>query len=264
MGSKAATKAISALLLLLLAACSNGFQQFYEPAKINYGPAKVPFSGEATVLSGSRNAEADVARMYSDGYGLVGVSSFNGPATDPALAKQQASAVGASHVIITSEYERTVSGAVPITTPTTQTSYSSGTVSAAGGYGSYSGSTTTYGTQTTYMPYSVARYEIRALFFGPLERTGLGIFRREANDQEKQRAGTNKVHVVLATRRGSPAYNSDILPGDFLVSIGEISVDDVPATQNYLSSNANREVVITLIRDGRRLEKKLFNPAGVW
>lgn len=255
-------------LALISAACSNGYQQFYEPSKINYGPMLLPFSGEPQVLTGSKDAEADVSRMYTDGYALIGQASFTGPATDPSLAKQQAKAVGASHVLLVAEYERTVSGVLPMTTPTTQTSYTSGTVNAFGsggsGWGNYSGTTTTYGTQTTYVPYNVDRYSHGALFFAPLNRTGLGIFRREGNDQEKQRAGTNKVSTVLAVRRGSPAYNAEVLPGDLLISIDEVSFDDYPALTKHLGAHPGREMSLVLVRGSQRIEKKFVNPAGSW
>lgn len=255
-------------LALLVAACSNGYQEFYEPSKINYGPMLLPFSGEPQVLTGSKDAESDVSRMYADGYALIGQSSFTGPAATPAQAAQQAKAVGASHVLLVTEYERTVSGVLPMTTPTTQTSYTSGTVNAYGsggsGWGNYSGTTTTYGTQTTYVPYNVDRYSHGALFFAPLSRTGLGIFRREGNDQEKQRAGTNKVSTVLAVRRGSPAYNADVLPGDLLISVDDVSFDDYPALSRYLSAYPGREMRLVLVRGTQKVEKRLVNPTGGW
>ena len=56
------------------------------------------------------------------------------------------------------EYKLQASGTIPITTPTTQTTYHSGNVNAYGGgynsYGNYSGTSTTHGSQTTYYNYT--------------------------------------------------------------------------------------------------------------
>lgn len=255
-------------LAALVSACVNHYQRNYQPATIDYGQL-APFTGEPQVASGSKDAEADIARMYADGYALIGHAKFSAPQTSQSLAAQQAKAVGASHVLLVTEYERTVSSMMPMTTPTTQTTYTGGTANAYGlgggsAWGNYSGTTTTYGTQTTYVPLNVDRYAHGALFFAPLTRTGLGIFRREGNDQEKQRAGTNKIATVLAVRRGSPAYAADLLPGDLLVSIDGLDFGDYAAISKYLGTYPGREMALVLVRGTHRVEKKIVNPVGSW
>lgn len=257
-------------LACLLAGCTNGYEQFYRP---NSGLANsplhaVPFSGEPKLAASGGDAKRDVREMYEQGYVLVGVSDFVGPAANQAGATAQAKKVGAAIVLISSKYRNTVSGAMPLTLPTATTSYSSGNVNTfgSGGFatGNYSGTTTTYGTQTTYIPYSVDKYEQVALYFAPLERAGFGVMLDPLTDGQRRELESNQGVQITVVRNGSPAFRADVLPGDLLLMVGTNPTYDVQSALRALVSAAGTDTTVVLSRNGRKLTKPISIPAGDW
>src|SRR5207248_10480767 len=96
---------------------------------------------------------------------------------------------------------------MPLTLPTTTTSTSNGnvSVSGSGGYanGTYSGTTTTYGSRTTYFPMTVNRFSKVGLYFAEAPRTGSGILPRELNQDEIAKYETQRAFVIRYIRDGS-------------------------------------------------------------
>ena len=148
-----------------LAGC-NGYAKYYSPNP-SISPEVIaerridPPPAEPELVHGG-DPKVDIPATLADGYILIGSSSFHGPQANDAGAVAQGKIVGADRVLIFNKYLRTDQGAMPLTTPTVQTSFSTGTATAFGSGGSAtafgSGTTTTYGTETTYIPYSIEKY----------------------------------------------------------------------------------------------------------
>ena len=256
-------KAILAGAAAMLAGCANGYAQFYQPNTNPVVAQDTIRSGEQPQLrSSTGDPRQDVEIMFTEGYEVVGSASFNGPMNNIHGAIDQAKKVGASIVVANRKYTNTVSGVLPLTMPTTQTSYTNGTVNAygSGGFasGNYSGTTTTYGSETTYIPYSVTRYDQQALFFAPIKRVGLGIMPRALTAEEAQALGSQRAVVIRAVRRGSPAYNADILPGDIVRSVNGAAVGDFDDFRASFHRGAVNHLV--LVRAGQTLEKDVNVP----
>lgn len=255
--------------LATLSGCENPYAEFYKSTRApGVTIAAEPSAIEPRIVSSSGDLQRDVQRMFEDGYAVIGVASFVGPAQHESAAVSQAKKVGAAIVIIANQYRNTETGAMPLTLPTATTSYSTGTVSAYGtggsAFGNYSGSTTTYGTQTTYIPYSVDKYNQEALFFAPLDRRGLGIMFDRLSDGRRRQIGTNQGEQITAVRKGSPAFVADILPGDVLLSIDGQSVYDQPSMQSALSAATGHEVELHLMRGAAPIIKKVTIPVDGW
>jgi hypothetical protein len=253
------------LAAMTLAGCVNPYEKFYQP--VREGAFVIPSTEEPMELPSSGDLKQDVRLMYQEGYGLIGSSGFNAAMADRAGAIAQAKKIGANRFIIEAKYRSTQSGMMPITTPTTSTSYTSGTVRSTGGYysglgssASYSGTTTTYGSETTYIPYSVDRYEQHALYFGPLPREGLGAFMIPPTEETRQQAGTNKGYQILVIRRGSPEFRADMLPGDLIVTIGGRDIVEPRDYWAAVAANYGRETEFVLYRGSARIVKKLRIP----
>lgn len=149
------TTVVSVLAIVLAAAaggCENGFAKCYQGERC---PA---------VASAALVAEQP---PQTRSIGRASFVSSRGEGDSQALSA--ARSVGADYVKWSSEYKGTTqsSGVVPITTPSSNTTYyqgySQGNVYSRGGHaGSYSGNTygsaTTYGTTTTYVPWSKAHH----------------------------------------------------------------------------------------------------------
>ena len=105
------------------------------------------------------------------GYVQIGNAMFNSGRDEPETAAvHQGQKVGADLVLILNpKYTGSVTSSVPITTPTTNLSYTSGTATAYGSGGTVTAygnsTTTTYGTTTNYVPITVNRSDYGAVFF---------------------------------------------------------------------------------------------------
>lgn len=217
--------------VLFMTGCSNPYKDFYHsitsPAE---NPRLVAHSGEPEIRSGTADAEADIRRMREDNYRMIGYSSFTAGSVDRDQAVQVGKELGAAVVLHYSKYSHTRSGVMPFTVPQTTTSYHSGTVNVPGGGSArYSGTTTNYGTTTTFIPYSVDRYDYSASYWVKTQRGGLGIYAEDTTPRQKQEIGGNRGVVITAVKKGSSAYRADVVAGDILIKIGDDIIRDKPA-----------------------------------
>lgn len=255
---------------LLLSGCASGYAEFYTPNPgVSTSKIGVVTSSGATpiVIASTGNHETDSLSLYTQGLGLLGSSDFNGANEGAAGAVAQAKKIGATHVVMSAQYASTVSGAVPMTVPQTYTSHTTGTATTYGpggvASGNYSGTTTTYGSQTTLIPYSVDRYDQSAGYFAPLERKGYGILHRPLTELQARELGSNKGLNIAAVRRGSPAFMADILPGDFILSANGQPVYD---NDTFAASTTwGQPAVFHLWRNGTTFDKTLsLGVDGSW
>jgi hypothetical protein len=256
------------LLALLLAGCASGYKQFYRetqgatPEAIAARRVLPPPATPIVERSQPGNSQAALDAYAKRGYVMIGQSMFNSgrrEADDSAV--QQAREVGADLVLILdSRYTGSVTSNVPITTPTTTTSYSTGSATAYGPRGSVtaygSGTTTTYGTTTNYVPLTVHRSDYGAVFFVK-QRFNLGLFFRDLNDSERQELQSNKGVAVSVVVDGTPAFDADMLVGDVITTIDGVSASGVKAVTDLLRERRGRLVSLSIVRRGQRLEKSV-------
>jgi len=247
-------------LLLSLTGCVNPYEKFYVAQNPGLGTS---YSNEnigipPKLIHGS-NPDADFQEMLEEGYDVIGYSSFNAASVSADDALEQATAVHADVVIYYSRYTHTVSGSVPLTVPNTQTSNTNiyGNSYGSGGYRSFSGSanTTTYGTQTTYMPYNVNRFDYYASYWIKTKPGILGVRIRDMTDEQRKEVGGNKGVAIIAVVKGSVAYRSDFLKGDILEKIGDTDLYEVKDLLEIVHKYQGQSVNIQLIRDGKALTK---------
>ena len=266
------TEFLTLLVALLLSGCVSGYQQFYKPvreatpeviARTRVGPPPAnPIVERAQPASPETITNAYTRR----GYAVIGHASFNsGRRESDEAAIQQGRDVGADLVLILNpRYTGSVTTSIPITTPTTSTAYSSGSATAYGAGGPVtvlgSGTTTTYGTSTTYVPMTVHRSDYAAVYFVK-RKWMLGASLRDLNDDERQELQTNRGVIVRAIVDSSPAYNADILVGDVIVAVGGAAVSDQRSLDALLEPHRGREVKVTVLRRGQRIENSVnLNP----
>lgn len=255
----------------LLGGCANGYQQFYRPfpgvapeqiASYRVGPPPAQPMVEHAVY----NDELYTA-YAKRGYRAIGYSQFtSGQRVTDDQAIEQAKAVGADLVVIIEPTSAgTVTSAMPITMPTTSTTYSSGTATAYGSGGMVnaygSGTSTTYGTQTMMMPYVIHRTNYGAAYMVK-SRVTFGAIVRPLNDSERQAMQTNKGLVVVTVVNDSPAFNADVLPGDVVESFNGRPVPNTDPTQfnQFLDTYRGQRVTVGLLRNGKAVDKDVqFN-----
>ena len=261
--------AISAVVLaLVLSSCASGYQSFYEPApgatqeRIDARRANPPpaFPQVERIAPGDPQ---DISAAYQKrGYEIIGVSSFNsGGSVNDEGAIKHGKVVGADLVVlINPQYTGTVSSVVPLTTPTSTTSRTTGSATAytpngpITAYGS--STTTTYGTKTTYIPMSTDRYDYAALYMVKVKYR-VGLYTRPLDDEERQRYETNRGAIVRLVVDGTPAFYADILPGDMLLSLHGHQINSPEEFSRLADQLAGTTVDVRLLRNGREITKQL-------
>jgi len=260
-----------ALLVLLLAGCS-GYKEFYRraewatPEVVAARRVSPPPANPIVERAQSGNIQATVDGYLKRGYVPIGDAFFNsGRRESDDSAVQHGKDVGADLVLILNpKYTGSVTSSVPITTPTTTTSFSTGSATAYGPGGPVtafgSGTTTTYGTSTTYVPITHHRSDYGAIFFIK-QRFILGTFMRDLKDSERQELQSNKGVAVRLVAEGTPAFDADILIDDVITAIDGVSVSSPKAFSDVLRDRRGKQVSLSIVRRGQRLEKAVqLNP----
>lgn len=252
----------------LLAACA-GYSQFYRPAPGATPEAiaamrAAPPTGQPIVeRAESLGDAASVLDAYAKrGYRLLGSSVFNThqmQSDDNAI--QQGKQVGADLVVIANpRYTGSSTTAVPITMPTSTTSYTTGTATAFGPGGTVNAfgnsTTTTYGSTTTMIPITQNRHDYAAVYFIKA-KWGFGALWRDLNDAERQELQSNKGVFLRVVVDNSPAYLADILPGDIVLAVDGEPVLNQESLAGLLQTRAGRLVNVSLYRKGNRLDKQV-------
>lgn len=248
-------------IALFIAGCGNPYDRFYSPSPNAATDSAIlaTSSGEPTLLRGT-TPEQDRIEMFREGFSMVGSSSFNAGQISDEMAIAQAKKVGADRVVVYKDYRNTQSGVIPLTLPDTQTAYHSGSVFGSGGSAMYSGTSTTYGTQTTYIPYSVDRYDYGATYWRKTRRGGLGVIITELSTADRQRIGSNKGTRIMAITKGSAAFDADILEGDIIRRVDDTIIIDVSHAIKILRSKLGSEITLVLDRAGTEIVKKVYAP----
>jgi hypothetical protein len=250
------------LCATLCTACANPYAQFYQgQADARILPFYLPSDEKIEVFS-SNDLERDVRSLMRKGYAVIGSSSFNGAENSGKKSNllSQAETIGAHVVLISSEYTNTISGAVPLVVPNNSTSHSSGTATAYGSGGSAtaygSSTTTTYGSETVMLPTQTRRYDFQAVYLARV-RSRAGIIVTPLDDEARRRLQSNKGVVVDLVVEGTPAFLADVIPGDILLSVGDVAIYSretyVQALDKYQGSTPD----FTIVRGDQTLHKKI-------
>jgi len=220
------------------------------------------------------NGIQDIETMIRENYISIGFSMFNGGEVNPEEAVVFGEELGADYVLVYSSYSNTISGTLPITSPSTktETTRKTGNVTEYGNiYGidesaSFSGDTyysetSTKATQenkTTYFPYSVDRYNYTAVYFVENPRPiFLGINFTDLPLEVRKKIGSNKGVIVTNVIKGSPAFMADILEDDIIRKIDSFVVIDSSSLYKLLDDHAGENVKLEIIRDNKTIIKEV-------
>ena len=263
---------IALTIPVALSGCATGYSQFYKPANgitpefiaqmRAAPPPSTPLVERIPPINGAAATDAYSKR----GYTLIGSAEFNsGRAESESSAIEQGKAVGADLVVILNpQYTGSESSVVPITTPTTTTTYSTGSATAYGRGGSVtaygSGTSTTYGTSTNYIPITIHKSNYGAGYFIK-QKTIIGAQVRDLDDSERKKLQTNKRVIIRLVVDESPAFKADLLPGDILNSIDGIQILNSNQFSKLISERKGNEITVQLLRDGRNINAPVkLNP----
>jgi hypothetical protein len=144
------------VLFLFVAGCANNYEKFFARSAPNTYPA----TSDVLVFKYDRSGLREAYEGLFYDWVVIGKSSFIGPLESESNLKAFGCSVGADIVLVSSSFSETRDVSVPIITPTYSSTSYSGTVSGK----SFSGTASSHGTQTDFIPISVNRYSQRAIF----------------------------------------------------------------------------------------------------
>lgn len=258
---------ISAVAILFSGCATNAYQKFYHDElggrKLSEIPNALPCDGPLELFTVSTESIDEAQHeMSRNGYVRIGWSGFVGDSrlvSEDAL-RQQASAVGACAVLSSSKFLGSSTSSIPLTLPSTTTSITNSNATAYGSGGSATGygtaRTTTYGTQTTYIPVHTSTHEGGAGFFVKRKHQ-FGLLLADAEPSEAQKIGRNGVFRIATVVRGTPAFSSDLLEGDFVTEIDGRRFGSTQEIFDYVKTKLGNEIVVTVYRSGEIISKSV-------
>lgn len=254
--------------LLLVTGCATGYREFYRPVagidaeQIARLRSEPPPESPIVERIGQADPQSISDAYIKRGYVIIGSSFFNsGRNESEGSAIQMAKDVKADLVLLVNpKFTGSVTTSVPIVTPTSSTTYSTGTARAygSGGYATAYGSgvSTTYGSVTNYVPVTVNRVDYGAIFFVK-PKISLGIVARDMTDEERQIAQTNLGAVARVIINDTPAFYADVLPGDRLLEMDGAPVHSAQAYTKMLEGKKGQKISLKLLRKGQTIEKQI-------
>ena len=144
-----------------------------------------------------------------------------------------------------------------MTLPNVQASYTNGMVGSA----IVSAQTTTYGSETTDIPFSVNRYDYFASFWAKGTPPISGFLWDDLTDDLRKQIGSNKGVIVIGIRKDTPAFNADFFKGDIIKKIDDAEIEDAKMFKDLLDKVSGTKITITYLRDGKEFTKTIqLNP----
>lgn len=254
---------------ILFSGCVNEFQQFYKRSNVSPDVTLLPYSGSTQII-GSGNIRIDEMRLQQEGYVLIGAASFQaGGEVSADEIMEQAKAVGADVVLwsnrrgeVRQEATPFAQGHPPVlgernaygTVNSAATPYgSSGIPNGPAGGANFNTSPTpsmpdTFGSDTARV--TIQSYEYTAEFFRKAGGAVFGAFGSNIPDELRQKYQRNGGVVVSAVAAGSPAFKSNILPGDVIIKINDLDIKTVEEYDHAINMERGNAPIVTFIRNG--------------
>lgn len=251
------------LICLVLSSCaSNPYSQYYSGSVNARQQENYIYTGEPIRVIPTDDIDGDTKKLMAKGYTPIGRSTFNAGSNkvNDQQILEQADLIGAQVVLTASKYTNTESGAIPVNVPNVTTTNSSASATAYGNKGSVNaygtGTTTTYGSNTIYMPYNIRRSDYLAMYFAKT-KSRVGAYTEPLSDEMKKKLQSNSGVRVFLVTDDSPAFDANILPGDILLTFNGQPIKSVENYQELLKQDGSAPIQFSIYRDGKIIKKRL-------
>ncbi|MDP1692822.1 MAG: PDZ domain-containing protein [Burkholderiaceae bacterium] len=172
----------------------------------------------------------------------------------------QAVKLRAPVVLSFSKYIGTSTGVMPLTLPTSSTTNSTVNATAFGAGGTVNitgtGTSTTRGTTTSLIPYSVTRSDYVAVYLAKIKQR-IGLYVKPLDDDTRRAIGTNSGVVVAVVVDGSPAFSADVFTGDIIISVDGVPIAGPDGWNDVLNSSGGRTVPVVIRRQSGTVTKMI-------
>lgn len=248
-------KLISTLTLLICGCTTSGYQQFYSQYSDPYSDPNIEGlpQDQEPQLYGTNDFRRDIRLLQAKKYVVVGESSFNGAYEDTKNALAQAKRVGASIVLVKSEYTDTQTSTSALFVPNTQTTYHSGNLYSSSYSANYSGTSVSHGTSV--VPYTThqRRYDQNAVYLARLtKKIKFGVVMENLTREQKVEIERNTGAFVDIVIEDTPAFFSNLLPGDIVLEIDGVNVKSGEHAVSIMSAvpDSAKKSELTIVRKG--------------
>lgn len=245
--------------VLVLNACGTGqfgssYQSYMDP-KLNPDLVSLAEEQEPNVMRTS-DINADVQRYREHNYVVIGESSFNGVAESEGNAVRKAKEVGATHVLISSEYTDTQSFLDYDYQDYYRTTYVSRVRINSDGDKVVRREAVTV-RDTVAVPYMRAydNFNQWAVYLVKSTRVPkLGLVMRNLGQGERSQFGRNTGAYIDVVLTNSPAFMADIVPGDVVVAVNEVKVTDSGHAQMMIGDleRTGEVIVLSILKGGEQ------------
>ncbi len=254
------------LLTLIFSCCSNPYKAYFismqeqNPLFSYRFPIEPVLKSDEIKIYAVDDISTTEEALLENGYIPLGAAKFNSPQIDERRAINAAREIGASIVIIKSQYSRTKTETVPYsvrqpdqTTTIRNTRYKSDgkaivkeqKITVEGEY------------QTQYIQQSTDYYDYQSVFWAKLKPPKIGIFVADLTNEQKQALQTNRGVEVKIVIKDTPAYTADILRGDILMKFNDERINDKKHFFQLVSKYKGQEITLNGLRDGAPFSIKL-------
>lgn len=244
--------------ILLLSACGAGqfgssYRSYMDP---RVSADVVPLAEEQDpILIRSNDLDKDVRLYREHNYIVVGESAFNGMRESEGRAKKQAKEVGATHVVVSSEYTDTQSYLAYDYQNFYRTVYVNRVRKVNGKRVRYREAVTVRDTVT--VPYTryYDNFNQWAVYMVKSNRIHkLGLIMRDFNPEERAGLGRNSGAFIDTVLNNSPAFLADIVAGDALIAINGEKIDNAGHAQMIIDnlSLGGETIILRVIKNGEQ------------
>ena len=247
------------LVKLFLTGCvKNGYVEFYKPTKeVKTGETFQPNPNLEIYGSSRENFDADIHETFKRNYWMIGSASFWASYDRAHDVKEAAMKKGADLVLYSETYRNTSTANTSLSVPDTQTSYHSGNVYTPNTYGSYSGTTTTYGTKE--IPISITHhyYDFEAYFFKKKDRKPkIGIGYDNCNEKKRRELGKNQCVFVTIVYYDTSAFRQNLMEGDIITKLNGHEITDFNSIERIFDKIFDRTDIFEfeVVRNNKKIE----------
>lgn len=244
--------------LLILSACGTG--QFgssykgYSDPRLAADLVALPEEGEPNLIR-STDLDRDVRQYREHNYVVVGESAFNGVQESPNNAVKKAKEVGATHVIVSSEYTDTRGRLAYDYQDYYRTIYVNKVRSVNGKSVRYREAVTVRDTVTVPYTQYYDNFDQWAIYMAKSTRVHkLGLIMRDLAPNERSSLGRNTGAFIDMVLSNSPAFMADIVPQDILVAINGDKVNNTNHAEELIRvlELDGKTIVLTVLKNGEQ------------
>jgi len=207
-----------------------------------------------SIIRTSHDLDASSQELYAQGYLLVGYSGTIAESVVPEQLRLSASTLGASLVLISSEY---IGERQAVREVTTRSGGSFGVASAfsptmAGPISAFTFSSGQ--AQSHFVPFSERQFRNQALFWRKRRSNVLGVYADYVPELLRRELQRNTGALVIGLEQNGPAFLANILAGDVIVGLAGLPVRTPADLERVLGSIQAKTAVVEVLRSGSSLE----------